>query len=171
MDIRPDYVNIEQDGELVRVDPDDVEVGQIITVKPGERVPLDGIVLEGRAMLDTAALTGESVPREIVPGQNIMSGCIDTNGLLKNTVTSGRIHRREDPRARRKRVFEEISLRTVHHARFARWYTPLVTVGAVAPAVIPSLFDGMWAMWTKRALTFLVISCPCALVISVPLSF
>lgn len=172
MDIRPDYVNIEQDGELVRVDPDDVEVGQIITVKPGERVPLDGIVLEGRAMLDTAALTGESVPREIVPGQNIMSGCIDTNGLLKIQVTA---EADESTVAKILELVENASSKKSHSeqfiTRFARWYTPLVTVGAVALAVIPSLFDGMWAMWTKRALTFLVISCPCALVISVPLSF
>ena len=107
MDIRPDYVNIEQDGELVRVDPDDVEVGQIITVKPGERVPLDGIVLEGRAMLDTAALTGESVPREIVPGQNIMSGCIDTNGLLKIQVP----RKRTNPPSRRSSSSSKTRLR------------------------------------------------------------
>ncbi|MGI6108335.1 MAG: heavy metal translocating P-type ATPase [Eubacteriaceae bacterium] len=172
MDLRPDYANVEEDGKLTQVDPDDVEIGQIIVVKPGERVPLDGTVISGKALLDTAALTGESVPREIVEGQDIMSGCIDTNGVLRVKVTTeadestvAKILELVENAASKKSNSEQFI------TRFARWYTPCVTIGAVLLAFIPPFFDGMWQQWISRALTFLVISCPCALVISVPLGF
>lgn len=172
MELRPDYANIEEDGKLVQVDPDDVEVGQIIVVKPGERIPLDGTVVEGRAMLDTSALTGESVPREIVEGQDAMSGCIDTNGVLRIRVTAeadestvSKILELVENAASKKSKSEQFI------TRFAKWYTPLVTIGAVVLAVVPSLIFGNWQVWFGRAMTFLVISCPCALVISVPLGF
>lgn len=172
LELRPDYANIEEDGKLVQVDPDDVEVGQIIVVKPGERIPLDGTVVEGRAMLDTSALTGESVPREIVEGQDAMSGCIDTNGVLRIKVTaeadestvSKILELVENASSKKSRSEQFIT-------RFAKWYTPLVTIGALILAVVPSIFFGNWQVWFGRAMTFLVISCPCALVISVPLGF
>ena len=173
MDIRPDYANVEQDGELVQVDPDEVEVGDTIVIKAGERVPLDGVILEGRSALDTAALTGESLPREVEAGDDVISGCVNLSGLLKVRVT---------------KAFEESTvakiLDLVENAtskkakaenfitRFARYYTPSVVVAAVLLAVLPPLLGGGdWGKWFHQALVFLVISCPCALVISVPLSF
>ena len=173
MDIRPDYANVEQDGELVQVNPDEVEVGDSIVIKAGERVPLDGVILEGRSTLDTAALTGESLPREVEAGDDVISGCVNLSGLLKVRVT---------------KAFEESTvakiLDLVENAtskkakaenfitKFARYYTPSVVVAAVLLAVLPPLLGGGdWGKWFHQALVFLVISCPCALVISVPLSF
>lgn len=172
MELRPDYANIEKDGKLVQVDPDDVEIGQIIVVKPGERIPLDGTVVEGSALLDTSALTGESVPREIVEGQEAMSGCIDTNGVLRIRVsaiadesTVSKILELVENASSKKSKSEQFI------TRFARWYTPVVTIGALVLAVVPSLLFGHWQVWLGRAMTFLVISCPCAVAISVPLGF
>ena len=173
MEIRPDYANVERDGAVEQVDPDEVEVGETILIKAGERVPLDGVVLEGRSDLDTAALTGESLPREVQSGDDVISGCVNLTGLLKVRVT---------------RAFEESTvskiLDLVENAgskkakaenfitRFARYYTPAVVFAAVALAVLPPLIGAMtWSESLHRALIFLVISCPCALVISVPLSF
>lgn len=173
MDICPEYANIEEDGQLLRVDPDDVEIGTVIVIKPGERIPLDGIVLEGESMIDTSALTGESVPRQAKAGDEISSGCVNGNGTLKVQVT---------------KVFEDSTvakiLELVENAssrkakaenfitRFAKYYTPIVTISAAALAVLPPLIlGGGWGEWIQRACIFLVISCPCALVISVPLSF
>jgi Cd2+/Zn2+-exporting ATPase len=173
MDIRPDYANIERDGQLVQVDPDEVAVGDVIVVQPGEKIPLDGTVLEGRSTLDTAALTGESAPREIAPGQEVLSGCVNLNGLLRIQVTKpfgestvSKILELVENAASKKAKAENFI------TRFAQWYTPCVVIGAVLLAVIPPLvLHGGWVTWITRALTFLVISCPCALVISVPLSF
>ena len=172
MDIRPDYANIEKDGNLEQVDPDSVEIGTIIVVKPGEKVPIDGIVVEGSSSLNTAALTGESVPRDVVSGDEIISGCINLTGVLRiRTVkafgesTVSKILELVENASSRKSQSEEFI------ARFARVYTPAVVFSAVALAVIPSIFTGAWSVWVYRALTFLVISCPCALVVSIPLSF
>ena len=172
MDIRPDYANIEKDGDLEQVDPDSVEIGTIIVVKPGEKVPIDGIVVEGSSSLNTAALTGESVPRDVVSGDEIISGCINLTGVLRiRTVkafgesTVSKILELVENASSRKSQSEEFI------ARFARVYTPAVVFSAVALAVIPSIFTGAWSVWVYRALTFLVISCPCALVVSIPLSF
>ncbi len=172
MDIRPESANIEQDGRLVEVDPDDVSVGQTIVVKPGERIPLDGVVLEGSSTLDTAALTGESLPREVSPGMDIISGCVNLSGLLRVEVTKpygqstvAKILELVENSAEKKAKAENFI------TKFARYYTPAVVFGALALAVIPSLFSGAWMFWIHQALTFLVVSCPCALVISVPLSF
>lgn len=173
MDIRPDYANIERDGVLEQVDPEDVAVGDIIIVKPGERVPLDGIVREGSSALNTAALTGESLPREVEAGDAVTSGCVNVSGLLRVEVT---------------KLFEESTVSKILDlvenssskkakaenfiTRFARYYTPVVVCAAAALAVLPPLFTGGgWGDWVQRALIFLVVSCPCALVISVPLSF
>ncbi|WP_191398286.1 heavy metal translocating P-type ATPase [Flavonifractor sp. An306] len=173
MDIRPDYANMEVDGQLQQVDPEDVAVGDTIVIKPGERIPLDGVVLEGTTTVDTAALTGESLPREAGPGDDVISGCVNLSGLLRVQVT---------------RPFEESTvskiLDLVENAsgrkakaehfitKFARYYTPIVVLAAVALAVLPPLFTSIqWVDSIQRALNFLVVSCPCALVISVPLSF
>ena len=174
MDIAPDYANIEgADGELVQVDPDEVSVGDIIVVKPGERVPIDGVVTEGESQLDTAALTGESVPRHVEAGSQIISGCINMTGLLrvKTTKPFG-----ESTVSRILELVENASekkARTENFiTRFARVYTPAVCYAALALAVLPPLVGlGAWSDWILRGLTFLVVSCPCALVISVPLSF
>ena len=173
MDIAPDYANIEQDGQLVEVDPDEVQVGDIIVVKPGERVPIDGIVTEGVSQLDTAALTGESVPRHVEPGADIISGCINMTGMLhiRTTKPFG-----ESTVSRILELVENASekkARTENFiTRFARVYTPIVTISAVVLAVVPPILGmGAWSDWILRGLTFLVVSCPCALVISVPLSF
>ena len=173
MDIAPDYANIEQDGQLVEVDPDDVQVGDIIVVKPGERVPIDGVITEGVSQLDTAALTGESIPRHVEPGADVISGCINMTGMLhiRTTKPFG-----ESTVSRILELVENASekkARTENFiTRFARWYTPIVTGAAVLLAVIPPLLGmGAWSDWILRGLTFLVVSCPCALVISVPLSF
>ncbi len=173
MDIAPDYANIEQGGELVEVDPDDVPVGSVIVVKPGERVPIDGTVVEGSSQLDTAALTGESIPRHVEAGAGVISGCINMTGTLriKTTKPFG-----ESTVARILELVENASEKKAKTenfiTRFARWYTPVVTFSALAIAVIPPLAGmGAWSDWILRGLTFLVVSCPCALVISVPLSF
>ncbi|MGN1113803.1 MAG: heavy metal translocating P-type ATPase [Oscillospiraceae bacterium] len=172
MDIRPDYANIEKNGELIQVDPEDVQVGDIITVKPGEKIPLDGIIAEGNSTLDTSALTGESIPRDATVGENASSGCINLSGLLKIKVTKpfG-----ESTVAKILELVENSSAKKAKAenfiTKFAKYYTPCVVIGAVLLAFIPPIFMGNLADWIHRALVFLVISCPCALVISVPLSF
>lgn len=173
MEIRPDFANLEEGGVLRRVDPEEVAVGDTIAVRPGERIPLDGTVLEGSSSVNTSALTGESLPREVTAGEEVISGCVNLSGLLRVQVS---------------RSFEESTvskiLELVEHSaakkakterfitRFSRFYTPAVVAGAVLLAVLPPLlFHGIWSEWIQRALIFLVISCPCALVISIPLSF
>ena len=173
MDICPDYANIEEDGQLKQVDPDDVEVGDIIVIKPGEKIPLDGKVVFGESMVDTSALTGESVPRTVKEGDDLVSGCVNGNGLLRAEVTK---EFDDSTVAKILELVENASSKKAHVenfiTRFARYYTPAVVIGAVVLAVIPPLFAGQsWAEWVRRACTFLVISCPCALVISVPMSF
>ena len=173
MDIAPDYANIERDGAIVEVDPDKVQVGDIIVVKPGERVPIDGVVVDGTSQLDTAALTGESVPRHIEVGGEVISGCINMTGVLRIRTTKlfgastvSRILELVENASEKKARTENFI------TRFARVYTPIVTLAAVAIAVVPPLLGmGAWAGWILRGLTFLVVSCPCALVISVPMSF
>ncbi|MBR1863806.1 MAG: cadmium-translocating P-type ATPase [Ruminococcus sp.] len=173
MDIRPEYANIERDGQLEEVDPEEVELGNIIVIKPGEKIPLDGEVIEGRSTVDTAALTGESVPRDAAEGDTVISGCINLTGLLKVRVTK----EYEDSTVAKILDLVENSASKKAKAenfitRFARYYTPAVVFAALALAILPPLITGHnWAMWIHRALIFLVISCPCALVISVPLSF
>ena len=173
MNICPEYANIEEDGVLTQVDPDDVEVGTIIVVKPGERIPLDGIVTEGTSMIDTAALTGESVPRRATVGDEIISGCVNGSSTIKVKVTKAFedstvariLELVENASSKRAKVENFIT-------RFAKYYTPVVTIGAVILAILPPLIlGGGWADWIQRACIFLVISCPCALVISVPLGF
>ena len=179
MDIRPDYANIEKDGTLERVDPDEVETGSLIVVNPGEKVPIDGIVEAGSSVLNTAALTGESIPREVQAGDEVVSGCVNMSGVLRIRTTrefgestvSKILDLVENASSRKSRSENFIS-------RFARYYTPAVVFGALALAVIPPAVRGIflhvnpeWGEWVYRALTFLVISCPCALVISIPLSF
>lgn len=172
MDIRPDYANIEKDGELEQVDPDEVAVGDTIVVRPGEKVPLDGIVLEGNSTLNTSALTGESLPRQVAAGDTIISGCVNQTGLLRVQVSKPF---EESTVARILDLVENSSLKKAKAenfiTKFAHYYTPAVCIGAALLAIVPPLFLGGWAGWISRALTFLVISCPCALVISIPLSF
>lgn len=173
MDICPEYANIEEDGVLKQVDPDDVEVGTIIVVKPGERIPLDGIVTEGTSMIDTAALTGESVPRRATVGDEIISGCVNGSSTIKVKVTKAF---EDSTVARILELVENASSKKAKVenfiTRFAKYYTPVVTIGAVILAILPPLIlGGGWADWIQRACIFLVISCPCALVISVPLGF
>ena len=178
MDIRPDYANIEQDGQLTQVDPDDVPVGAVIVVQPGEKVPLDGVVLEGTSTLNTAALTGESLPRDVTGGDEIVSGCINMTGVLKIRTT------RAFGESTVSRILELVDNSSSHKSKsenfiskFARVYTPAVCGAALALAVLPPVvrlltgLDGDWGTWLYRALSFLVVSCPCALVISIPLSF
>ena len=172
MDIRPDFANVESDGEIKKTDPYEVKAGDIIVVNPGERVPLDGIVVSGESSLDTSALTGESVPREIEAGKEILSGCINISGVIRAKVTKeygestvNRILDLVENASNKKSKSEKFI------TRFARWYTPAVCGVALALAVIPSVITGRWSVWVYRALSFLVVSCPCALVISVPLSF
>ena len=178
MDIRPDYANIEQDGQLTQVDPDEVEVGSIIVVQPGEKVPLDGVIVEGSASLNTSALTGESMPRDVRAGDEIISGCIDMSGVLKIRTTkafgestvSKILDLVENASSRKSRSEAFIS-------RFAKIYTPAVCIAALALAILAPVgrmiagLDADWTEWIYRALSFLVVSCPCALVISIPLSF
>ena len=179
MDIRPDYANIERDGEIEEVDPDEVEIGSIIVVKPGEKVPIDGVIIEGTTTLNTSALTGESVPRDALEGDEVISGCINMTGVLRIKTTkefgestvSKILDMVENASSRKSRSENFIS-------KFAKYYTPAVCYGALALAVLPPvvrmIFMGLspeWGDWIMRALTFLVISCPCALVISIPLSF
>ena len=172
MDIRPDYANVERDGQLVQVDPEEVQVDDIIVIKAGERVPLDGTVLEGASALDTAALTGESLPRDVEAGDEVISGCVNLTGLLHVKVskpfgqsTVARILDLVENSSEKKAQAEHFI------TKFARYYTPVVVFAALALAVIPSLVTGQWGIWVPRALNFLVVSCPCALVISIPLSF
>lgn len=172
MDIRPDYANVERDGKLLQVDPEEVAVGDTITVKAGEKIPLDGLVLEGQSLVDTAALTGESVPRQVRPGDSVISGCVNQNGLLRVQVTKAfgesTVQKILDlvENASSKKAKAENFI-----TKFARYYTPVVVFCALALAVVPPLFVGDWTGWVQKALIFLVVSCPCALVISVPLSF
>ena len=173
MNICPEYANIEEDGVLTQVDPDDVEVGTIIVVKPGERIPLDGIVTEGTSMIDTAALTGESVPRRATVGDEIISGCVNGSSTIKVKVTKAF---EDSTVARILELVENASSKKAKVenfiTRFAKYYTPVVTIGAVILAILPPLIlGGGWADWIQRACIFLVISCPCALVISVTLGF
>ena len=178
MDIRPDYANIEQNGQLTQVDPDDVPVGAVIVVQPGEKVPLDGVVLEGTSTLNTAALTGESLPRDVTGGDEIISGCINMTGVLKIRTT------RAFGESTVSKILELVENSSSHKSKsenfiskFARVYTPAVCGAALALAVLPPVvrlltgLDGDWGTWLYRALSFLVVSCPCALVISIPLSF
>ena len=178
MDIRPDYANIEQDGQLTQVDPDDVPVGATIVVQPGEKVPLDGVVLEGTSTLNTAALTGESLPRDVTGGDEIVSGCINMTGVLKIRTT------RAFGESTVSKILELLENSSSHKSKsenfiskFARVYTPAVCGAALALAVLPPVvrlltgLEGDWGTWLYRALSFLVVSCPCALVISIPLSF
>lgn len=179
MDIRPDHANIERDGELYEVDPDEVAVGSVITVRPGEKIPIDGVVVEGSSSLNTSALTGESLPRDVAEGDEVISGCVSMTGVLKIRTTrefgestvSKILDLVENASSRKSRSEDFIS-------KFAKVYTPAVCFGALALALIPPLFRTLllglpsdWGVWLYRALTFLVISCPCALVISIPLSF
>lgn len=179
MDIRPDYANIETDGQLQKVDPDEVEIGNIIVVRPGEKVPIDGVVVSGTSALNTSALTGESLPRDVKAGDEIVSGCINMTGVLKiktekefgESTVSKILDLVENASSRKSKSEDFIS-------KFARVYTPVVCIAALALAVLPPLVrmlfldaPGQWDQWVYRALTFLVISCPCALVISIPLSF
>ena len=172
MDIRPEVARVERDGNEVEVDPEEVQIGETIVLRPGDRVPLDGTVLSGRSSIDTAALTGESVPRTVREGDSIISGCINQSGVLKVRVdkafgesTVSRILELVENSGDRKAQAEKFI------TRFARWYTPAVCISALLLAVIPSLITGNWSEWVGRALMFLVVSCPCALVISIPLSF
>ena len=179
MDIRPDYANVERDGVLEQVDPDEVEPGTVIVVQPGEKIPIDGVILEGKASLNTSALTGESLPREVREGDQVISGCINMTGVLKIRTTkefgestvSKILDLVENSSSRKSKSENFIS-------KFARYYTPAVCYSALALAIVPPLFsmlalasEPQWGVWVYRALTFLVISCPCALVISIPLSF
>ena len=172
MDIRPDYANVERDGKLLQVDPEEVAVGDSITVKAGEKIPLDGLVLEGSSLVNTSALTGESVPRQVRPGDSVISGCVNQNGLLRVQVTKAfgesTVQKILDlvENASSKKAKAENFI-----TKFARYYTPVVVFCALALAVVPPLFVGDWTGWVQKALIFLVVSCPCALVISVPLSF
>ena len=173
MDICPEDANIEDDGELKQVDPDDVEIGTIIVIKPGERIPLDGVVVEGESLIDTAALTGESVPRKAAVGDEIISGCVNGNGTLKVRTTK---EFDDSTVSKILELVENASSKKAHVenfiTRFARYYTPVVTIAAVILAIIPPIIlGGDWSDWIQRACIFLVISCPCALVISVPLGF
>ena len=173
MDICPEYANIEEDGELKQVDPDDVEIGTIIIIKPGERIPLDGVVVEGESLIDTAALTGESVPRKAAVGDEIISGCVNGNGTLKVRTTK---EFDDSTVSKILELVENASSKKAHVGnfitRFAKYYTPVVTIAAVILAIVPPLvLGGGWSDWIQRACIFLVISCPCALVISVPLGF
>ncbi len=178
MDIRPDYTNIEQDGQLTQVDPGEVPVGAVIVVQPGEKVPLDGVVLEGSSTLNTAALTGESLPRDVTDGDEIVSGCINMTGVLKIRTTKA------FGESTVSKILELVENSSSHKSKsenfiskFARVYTPAVCAAALALAVLPPVvrllagLDGDWGTWLYRALSFLVVSCPCALVISIPLSF
>ena len=179
MDIRPDYANIENDGKLEKVDPDEVEVGSVIVVQPGEKVPIDGVIVEGNSSLNTSALTGESLPRNAKPGDEIISGCINMTGVLKIKTTK---EFDESTVSKILELIEESSSRKSRSenfiSKFAHYYTPAVCYGALALAILPPLVNlvllhnpAMWGQWIYRALTFLVISCPCALVISIPLGF
>lgn len=172
MDIRPDYANVERDGKLVQIAPDEVAIGEIITVKPGEKIPIDGKVVKGVSLLDTSALTSESLPRETEIGMEVISGCINQTGILNIQTTKAfsdstvaKILDLVENSSEKKAQTEQFI------SRFAKVYTPIVVVAALALALVPPLLtDDSFSTWIYRALTFLVISCPCALVISIPLS-
>lgn len=172
MDIRPDYANIEKDGKTEQVSPEEVEVGSVIVIMPGERVPLDGVILEGNSAMDTSAITGESMPNDVQPGDDVISGCINQSGVLKVRTTKAY---GESTVARILDLVENAGSKKAKTEKFittfAKYYTPAVVIGAVLLAFIPSIITGDWIEWVHRAMIFLVISCPCALVISVPLSF
>lgn len=174
MDIRPDYANVEKNGELQKVDPDDVKIGEIIIVKPGEKIPLDGNVVEGKSSLDTKALTGESLPRDVTEGEEVLSGCINLNGVIKIEVTK---EYGESTVSKILDLVENASSKKSKSenfiTKFAQYYTPIVVIIAVFLAILPPLIikDAVFSDWLYRALSFLVVSCPCALVISIPLSF
>ncbi len=173
MDICPEYANIEVDGALTQVDPDEVEIGSFIVVKPGERIPLDGVVIEGESLVDTAALTGESVPRKAAAGDEVISGCVNGSGTLKVEVTK---EFEDSTVAKILELVENAGSKKANVenfiTKFAKYYTPVITIGAVILAVFPPLIlGGGWGEWVQRACIFLVISCPCALVISVPMGF
>lgn len=178
MDIRPDYANVEQDGELVQVDPDEVAVGTVITVQPGEKVPIDGVIVSGSSSLNTSALTGESLPREVGEDDEVISGCVNMSGVLRIRTTK---EFGESTVSKILDLVENSSMKKSRSenfiTRFARYYTPAVCIGALALALLPPITNllmgnpGNWSQWLIRALTTLVISCPCALVISIPLSF
>lgn len=172
MNIRPDYANIRKDGALIKISPEQAAVGDIIIVKPGEKIPLDGVVIKGKSSIDSSALTGESVPQEAEEGCDVISGCVNLTALLEIRVT------KEFGQSTVSKILELVENSSSKKAKtenfitkFARYYTPCVVIGAVLLAVIPSIVTGNWSEWVQRALIFLVISCPCALVISVPLSF
>lgn len=172
MDIRPDYANIEKDGEIIQVDPDEIAIGDIIIVKPGEKIPLDAVICEGYTSINTVALTGEALPRDAGVGDSIISGCVNINGLIKARVTS------EFGESTVNKILELIEDSSSSKAvsenfitKFAKYYTPVVVISAVILAFVPPIFAGGLKEWIMRALTFLVISCPCALVISIPLTF
>ncbi len=174
MNIRPDYANIEKNGELQKVEPNNVKIGDIIVVKPGEKVPLDGIVVDGKSTLDTKALTGEPLPREAIKGEEILSGCINLNGVIKIEVTK---EYSESTVSKILDLVENASSKKSKSenfiTKFAQYYTPIVVIIALLLAIIPPLIikDAIFSDWLYRALSFLVVSCPCALVISIPLSF
>lgn len=172
MDIRPDFANIERDGKLIQVDPSEVPIGGTVVIKAGEKIPLDGVVLGGASTVDTAALTGESLPRDVLPGDDVISGCVNLSGLLRVRVTKAF---GESTVAKILDLVENSSTKKAKAenfiTKFSRYYTPCVVIGALLLAVLPPLFLGEWSQWIHRALIFLVISCPCALVISVPMSF
>ena len=178
MDIRPDYANIEEDGQIEKVDPDDVEVGSVIVVNPGEKVPIDGVVIQGHTTLNTAALTGESIPADVQVGDEVISGCVNMTGVIKVETT------REFEESTASKILDLVENATSRKSKseqfitkFAKVYTPAVCYSALALAVLPPIIrlvigmQPMWGDWIYRALTFLVISCPCAIVVSIPLSF
>ena len=172
MDIRPDYANLERDGEIIETDPDEVHINDVIVIKPGEKIPLDCVVIEGNSTIDTASVTGESVPVDAYEGKNLISGCVNLSGLLRCKVMS------EFRESTVSKILELVENASENKAKtenfitkFARYYTPCVVIAALIIGIIPPVFVGSWGEWIKRALTFLVISCPCALVISVPMTF
>lgn len=172
MDIRPDYANLERDGEITETDPEEVHIGDIIVIKPGEKIPLDCVVIEGNSTIDTASVTGEPIPMDACEGKTLISGCVNINGVLRCKVTS------EFGESTVSKILELVENASENKAKaenfitkFARYYTPCVVAAALLIGIVPPLFNGEWGEWIKRALTFLVISCPCALVISVPMTF
>lgn len=172
MDIRPDYANLERDGEITETDPEEVHIGDIIVIKPGEKIPLDCVVIEGNSTIDTASVTGEPIPMDAYEGKTLISGCVNINGVLRCKVTS------EFGESTVSKILELVENASENKAKaenfitkFARYYTPCVVAAALLIGIVPPLFNGEWGEWIKRALTFLVISCPCALVISVPMTF
>ncbi|MBQ7523228.1 MAG: HAD-IC family P-type ATPase, partial [Oscillospiraceae bacterium] len=172
VDLRPDTANVERDGEVLAVSPETVAVDEVIVIKPGEKIPLDGVILSGATSLNTAVLTGEALPRDVSEGDTVLSGCVNLSAVIRVRVTKtyqdstvARILDMMEHCAEGKAKSERFI------TRFARWYTPVVVCAALVIALVPPLFTGAWDLWPKRALSFLIISCPCALVVSVPLAF